>query len=227
MLHREKRAPHGHYDALSIILEHNNHRFLVDSGGPYEYGTKLRYEYFMSSFAHNVLLVDNRPHQSGAKFLRANKIEDGIFLIEAEHNGYEPMIHTRTCIVINDVGLIVIDKLKNVISETDLEFLWHLDPMCSYEEESNTISNDGQNIAYWSSEEILHNANSDEDWKNSWVTDKISSKIDSKLLINKLNTSEDKIVLNTFGYNGKIECEIDGNNIRCAFNETKIEIKIW
>ena len=227
MLHREKRAPHGHYDALSVILEHNNHRFLVDSGGPYEYGTKLRYEYFMSSFAHNVLLVNNNPHQSGAKFLRANKIEEGVFLIEAEHQGYDPMIHNRTCVMINDVGLIIIDELRNVTKETKLEFLWHLDPKCSYDVINSIISNENQNITYWSSEEISANVNSNEDSMNSWVTDKISSKIESKLLINTMTTSKDKTVLNTFGYNGKIECEISGNNIKCVYNDTKIEIGIW
>ena len=57
---------------------------------------------------------------------------------------------------------------------------------------------------------------------------KLAIRFDSKLLTNTLNTSEDKIVLNTFGYNGKIECEISGNNIKCAFNDNKIEMaKIW
>ena len=54
LLHREDRAPHGHFDALSITLEHNNRRFLVDSGGPFEYGTKLRYEYFACLHSHTM-----------------------------------------------------------------------------------------------------------------------------------------------------------------------------
>ena len=87
------------------------------------------------------------------------------------------MIHSRTCVVINDIGLIVIDRLRNITGDTKLEFLWHLDPKCSYDKENSIISNEGQNITYWSSEEILHNVNSDENSKNSWVTDKISNKI--------------------------------------------------
>lgn len=226
LLHRENRAPHGHYDALSITLEHNNRRFLIDSGGPFEYGTKLRYEYFMSSFAHNVVLVNNKPHQSGGKFLRAKEIENNVFVIEAEHHGYSPIIHNRTCVIINDVGLIVIDKMSNITEETKFDILWHLDPLCSYEKLESVISNENENIRYWSTENIFDNQEKSESTFDSWVTDRISNKIISKLLTNTITTSIDKTVINTFGYNGEIVCEINDKILNCAYNGTKTQINI-
>ena len=78
-LHHSERAPHGHFDALSITLSKGNKEFIIDSGGPYRYGNPLRFKYFMSSFAHNVALVDGKKHEAGAKLLYSEFFSDDIF----------------------------------------------------------------------------------------------------------------------------------------------------
>ena len=46
LLHRDERAPHGHFDALSITLSRGSKEFIIDSGGPYRYGNQAEIQIF-------------------------------------------------------------------------------------------------------------------------------------------------------------------------------------
>ena len=94
-LHQENRAPHGHFDALSITICHDNIPFLIDSGGPFKYGDPLRFSYFMSNRAHNNLILNNRVHQSFAENVVFSSPNEMIQTISASHNGYDPIKLTR------------------------------------------------------------------------------------------------------------------------------------
>ena len=66
-LHQPERGPHGHFDALSITISHQNTPFVIDSGGPYKYGDPFRFTYFMSNRAHNNIMVNKKIRQSGSE----------------------------------------------------------------------------------------------------------------------------------------------------------------
>jgi len=215
MLHRKKRGPHGHFDALSVVLEKNNSRFLIDSGGPYDYGSEMRYGYFMSSYAHNVLLINERPHQKGAIFIGSRQMNSDVFIVEAEHKGYSPITHKRTCIIIEKIGLIVIDKLFGVCEPVDIKLLWHFDPDCVIDLANNRITNQLESIEFSSSENNYSITSGNENGIfKSWVTDKISNKIASPMLINQLETDADVTIISAFGNNCQIKCELQGNILK-------------
>ncbi len=60
MISHNAESAHGHNSPLHVDLWSDKvGTFIVDSGGPYLYGDKLRYEWFRHSRAHNCLTVDN------------------------------------------------------------------------------------------------------------------------------------------------------------------------
>lgn len=59
-LTKDKRIHHGHFDGGSYLIERNGKWVVTDSGGPYAYGNKLRFDHFMSPSAHNCLLLDDQ-----------------------------------------------------------------------------------------------------------------------------------------------------------------------
>lgn len=59
-LTKDKRIHHGHFDGGSYLIERNGKWVVSDSGGPYAYGNKLRFEHFVSPSAHNCLLLDDQ-----------------------------------------------------------------------------------------------------------------------------------------------------------------------
>ncbi|WP_460454114.1 heparinase II/III domain-containing protein [Arenimonas aestuarii] len=54
---------HAHVDGGSFTINLAGEDMVVDSGGPYAYGQKLRFNYFKAAEAHNVLLVDQKSSQ--------------------------------------------------------------------------------------------------------------------------------------------------------------------
>lgn len=53
---------HGHFSPLHFDMWiHGVGQLFIDSGGPYIYGDKLRYEWFRSSLGHNVLTLLDAP----------------------------------------------------------------------------------------------------------------------------------------------------------------------
>lgn len=60
LLDKPYLGAHGHADGGSFLLNRNGEPFLVDSGGPYAYGKKLRFNYFKAAEAHNVAIFGER-----------------------------------------------------------------------------------------------------------------------------------------------------------------------
>ncbi|MCE8535821.1 heparinase II/III family protein [Ruegeria pomeroyi] len=62
-LERPFRGPHGHWDGNSFMTYFGGVPFLIDSGGPFKYGTPLRYNYFMTQLAHNSVVFGDKGNQ--------------------------------------------------------------------------------------------------------------------------------------------------------------------
>jgi hypothetical protein len=60
VLDKPYMGAHAHVDGGSFTINLAGEAMLVDSGGPYAYGQKLRFNYFKAAEAHNVVLVDRK-----------------------------------------------------------------------------------------------------------------------------------------------------------------------
>ncbi len=201
-LHHSERAPHGHFDALSITLSRGSKDFLIDSGGPYRYGNQLRFRYFMSSFAHNVALVDGKKHEVGAKLLNSKFISDDIFVVEAEHKGYYPITHNRKCVYVKNKGLAIFDSFSNIETKTNIQLLWHMHPDCELSDDYSEISNEGRTV--WmrnnlkTRKEVVSGVEGDS--PQGWVTTGIGLKKPCPTLIDSIDVEEDTLIVTYFEY---------------------------
>lgn len=201
-LHHLERAPHGHFDALSITLSLGSKDFIIDSGGPYRYGNPLRFSYFMSSYAHNVALVDGKKHEAGAKLLNSKFLSDEIFVVEAEHKGYYPITHNRKCVYVKNKGLAVFDSFSNVERKTNIQLLWHMHPECELSDDYSKISNEGRTV--WmrndldTQKEVVSGVEGDS--PQGWVTTGIGLKKPCPTLIETIEVEEDTVIVTYFEY---------------------------
>jgi len=201
-LHHNERAPHGHFDALSITLSKGNKEFVIDSGGPYKYGNPLRFRYFMSSYAHNVALINGKTHESGAQLLQSYSPSEDIFVVEAEHKGYYPITHNRKCVYVKNKGLVVFDSFSNVDSTTNIQLLWHMHPDCDISDDYSEVINAGNCI--W----IRNSVNTEKkvvsgiegESPQGWVTPGIGLKEPCPTLIDSIDIEEDTVIVTYFEY---------------------------
>jgi hypothetical protein len=101
---------------------------LVDSGGPYAYDQQLRFDYFLTSRAHNTVLVDGAEYRGGARMLRHGGSAAGqVLLAEIADKG--GMAHQRLVALQGDDELIVVDRLTS-LDDADhrLNLLYHFAP---------------------------------------------------------------------------------------------------
>lgn len=124
----QDRRPHGHFDALSVWFTRRNQPVLVDSGGPYAYDQQLRFDYFLTSRAHNTILVDGADYRGPARMVRCDSTAQGhVLLGEIADNG--GMHHQRIVALQADDTLLVVDRLTSLDgAEHQLNLLYHLDP---------------------------------------------------------------------------------------------------
>lgn len=128
MMAGKDRRPHGHFDALSVWFTRQSQPLLVDSGGPYAYDQQLRFDYFLTSRAHNTVLVDGADYRGGARMLRHGGSASGqVLLAEIADKGN--MAHQRLVALRGDDELIVVDRLTSLDeAEHRLNLLYHFAP---------------------------------------------------------------------------------------------------
>lgn len=201
-LHRSERAPHGHFDALSVTLSKGGKEFIIDSGGPYRYGNPFRFKYFMSSYAHNVAIIDGKKHETGAKLIRSKLVSNNVFIVEAEHTGYFPVKHTRKCVYVKNKGLAVIDYFTNVDDKKKVELLWHLHPDCKISEDCDKITNHKEII--WMKRSISTNktvvSGIEGDNPQGWITPGIGVKEPCPTIIDSIDIESDTKIVTYFEY---------------------------
>lgn len=124
---------HKHSDDLSLWIYASGGDIILESG-PYGYNYKDQFtQYSYSSFAHNVLIVDNKglPRTDGKYY--ATKIVDYMITehkcsVTGVNERYKDVKHTRTIEYLKaNQDIIVTDEISsNVLHEYKL--LWHLAP---------------------------------------------------------------------------------------------------
>lgn len=111
-------SPHGHFSPLHVDLWIEKiGSVLVDSGGPYKYGDRLRYEWFRSSKAHNTINFTN---------LERNITQGSVFAghVNGELKGVvqygHEFLYRNICV--DEEKFEVVDK---VVSESEWTISWH------------------------------------------------------------------------------------------------------
>ncbi len=147
-------AAHGHADALSVGFSYDGKPFLIDPG-TYAYHTQGAWrDYFRGTAAHNTVMVDGRSQSvSGGNFmwlqkadvqLKAVQLDEVRDRVRASHNGYLKqrlgVIHEREVLFIKNVGLLVMDTLKNPSRKPHRYTVsWHLHPDCKVQRKTEEI----------------------------------------------------------------------------------------
>ncbi|WP_146908311.1 heparinase II/III domain-containing protein [Arenimonas daejeonensis] len=83
LLDKPYMGAHAHADGGSFTINLEGEAMLVDSGGPYAYGQKLRFNYFKAAEAHNVVLVDrkSRPYLTRVASVMTGPLGSGMRLV--------------------------------------------------------------------------------------------------------------------------------------------------
>jgi hypothetical protein len=136
---------HAHADALSLTITTARRPLVVDPGtATYTIDPALR-DWFRSSAMHNTVVVGGRSqsvplgpfHWRSTVDARATVWHAGgkADYAEAAHDGYAPVIHTRSVLAVHGLGWIVIDHLlgsdemaNELDAGTDAEAFWHIHP---------------------------------------------------------------------------------------------------
>lgn len=188
-------AAHGHADALSIIYYNKNNPIFIDSG-TYIYNIESEYRnYFRGTSAHNTLSYNNRnqseikgPFLWGRKAkVNINKYEvnDEGLIIEACHNGYEPLVHKRKVKYIENEQKIIIRDFF----EENATINYILDSSA----EIKRI--DYKNVEIKSNESIiLVSSNKTIDIEDSLISKSFMEKEMSKKLVIKADFSKEKYI---------------------------------
>jgi hypothetical protein len=146
---------HQHYDKLHLSVDAFGRALLVDAGR-FDYAASAFRDYFVSSSAHNVLLVDgagqNRTEERAASPLPGadyGSMLDFDYARGVFDDGYDKVlgraVHTRTVVYLRGKYWVVADRL-----ETDrarrVDALWHFAPECHVvlEQRSAVSTDDGQ-----------------------------------------------------------------------------------
>lgn len=159
---------HGHYDNSNVILSMFGERILVDSGGPYSYDNinplgydfayreSLKQFYFVTSEAHNVVVVDGFSSDSETVVNHVVDTEtvsyvslEREFAYVPEHldtdiphgvdreeyyqgirDNYDPITLDRDVVVLKNSGItFVFDQMTNFGTDShDYTLNWHFDP---------------------------------------------------------------------------------------------------
>lgn len=131
---------HGHADALSIELAIHGRTLLVDSGTYTYHETPELRDYFRSSEAHNVLVIDGRSSsEPGSQFNWRSRAEarcdawigeERFDLFEGSHDGYrrlaDPATHRRSILFLKNDYWIVRDLVETA-GEHDYSLNFHFD----------------------------------------------------------------------------------------------------
>ena len=123
-----RERPHGHDDAMNVLLTANGHSLLIDSGGPYAYGNAGR-QGFVGALAHNVVVADDMSAVPGPV---SDLVETDAPTHSVVAGGYEvaPGVRDHRTVVLAKPDLVlVVDRLEATDDERHrYRLLYHLPP---------------------------------------------------------------------------------------------------
>lgn len=141
-----KMAAHGHADALSFTYSLNGEPVLIDSGTYLYMGAGEERAYFRGTRAHSTVRIDDRdqsemlgPFQWGkrASTTLHDATEQQTFVRAcASHDGYDPIIHSRT-LTMDQKILSIVDDIKG-FGNHKMDVYFHLAP-CEVEQHENCV----------------------------------------------------------------------------------------
>lgn len=106
------QAAHIHRDVFSFEFYGYGDDLVIDSGGPFRYADRLRTAYFLSTRAHNTVVVDDRDQAVGESRLLHWQPGIAFDALLAEHHNYPDVTHRRALILVRPRYLIVVDRLE-------------------------------------------------------------------------------------------------------------------
>jgi len=122
---------HAHADMLSFVLYIDNKPVIIDPGiSTYEKNNQRQLE--RSTCSHNTAIIGGKNQSDVWGGFRVGKrakisvVQDKASIIEAEHNGYKPVIHKRLFEFIQS-GVLIIDVLSKPMDKTHAFFHFHPD----------------------------------------------------------------------------------------------------
>ena len=213
-LHQPERGPHGHFDALSITISHQNTPFVIDSGGPYKYGDPFRFTYFMSNRAHNNIMVNKKIHQSGSEEVSNSNPYQGVYHLMASHRGYKPIKVGRELFIFEGKGVLVIDRITGVEALFNFDSLWHFAPECEIEVLSNCINARISNLilpifaSKYGELDIKMVSGEEGSSPQGWVSDAIGKRHPVPTLVASLNSDSDTTMAFFFSFEEKNDFEL-------------------
>lgn len=126
------KTAHIHLDVFSFELYAYGDDLIIDSGGPYAYGDPMRRDYFVSTAAHNTVVVDRRNQEVGeSRILRRQSTSD-YDLLDAEHHNYPGVTHRRAIVFVRPDYFIILDRLE-ADSPRRYSQLFHVNPNLTVE----------------------------------------------------------------------------------------------
>ena len=133
----DTRLSHGNFDNLNFIYASYGENILIDSGGPYSYDSgnypglngAFRYEYFFTSQAHNVVVVDGESYDAPVETIRVVDTADYSFSYAA-HQGYDNITISRGLLYLKQGVMLVLDFVENNLTTNHAYALnYHFNPL--------------------------------------------------------------------------------------------------
>ncbi len=140
---------HQHYDELHLSIDAYGRALLVDAGR-FSYNKGPFRDYFVSTAAHNTILVDGanqnqtpqraeRP-MAGADYGTTDDFDFARGTFDAGYQGVKGRaVHTRTVVYVHDAFWIVADRIETDRARA-VKALWHFAPGCNAVVEGRTVA---------------------------------------------------------------------------------------
>lgn len=115
---------HNHNDGLNFTLFAKGEELIVDSAGPYAYGSGLRASYFNASLAHNVIVVNGEDRSGAARLIGYGETPSPWIQAETMLTNTK---HIRKITMISPESITIRDDIESP-ENNDYELIFHLPP---------------------------------------------------------------------------------------------------
>lgn len=208
---------HRHADTGHFIIYNQGKPFLVDSGR-YTYIDNEKRKYLKSEFAHNTIIIDEKPfsiienswqYKTFTKTI-LNDVEEfeNIVVVKMEYYGFDDKCKISRKFFVFDEGIWVIVDNIEFMGRHKCKKLYHYDTKVELEEEANVIkaSNNGS-ILY-----MINNNIDNRIIKNSFVSLNYNEITNNKEVITEKNF-EDNLTSIDVLYDKEASIKMKNNNI--------------
>ena len=136
-----KLKPHGHHDAMNVLLHAAGGPLLIDSGGPYAHGNPFRQD-LVGAHAHNTVVADGIVDERGSAFDVLFEDGEEMTWLAGTVDLSPAARDRRVVILLKPDVLVVVDLLSAVDGARHAyELLYHLPPssLITVEDDEGTV----------------------------------------------------------------------------------------